>query len=303
MTNERIGFIGVGLMGHGMAKNILAKGFALTVMANRNRAPVEDLLAKGATEAKTAAEVAQASDIVFLCVSDTPTVENIVFGPGGLKAGAHKGLVIVDCSTADPNSTQKIIDDLRPLGVTFCDAPLGGTPVQAEEGQLFAMVGCDDDATFARIRPAIAAWAGRIEHLGPATTGHKLKLLNNFISMGYGALYAEALALSRKIGVPVETFYKVITGGRMDNGFFQTFMGYAHGGNREAHKFAIRNALKDVRYVENLANAAFVANPVGSAVKNSYQLAVAQGKGDDYVPLLVEVIAKQNGLTRYHGKD
>ena len=300
MTKQRIGFIGVGFMGHGMAKNLVEKGFPLTVMGNRNRAPVENLLAKGAKEAKTPAEVAAASDIVFLCVSDSPTVESLVYGPNGLMAGAHKGMVLVDCSTSDPTSTLKIIEDMRALGVTVCDAPLGGTPIQAEEGKLFAMVGCDDDATFARIKPAIAAWAGRIEHLGPATTGHKLKLLNNFIAQGYGAIYAEAFALCAKAGIPATTLYNVINTGRMDCGYFQTFSAYAAKGQRDSHKFSLRNALKDLRYVENMANAAVVSNPVGNAVKNTYALAVAQGKGDEFVPLVVDVIAAQNGLPPYH---
>jgi len=300
MTKERIGFIGVGLMGHGMAKNILAAGFPLTIMGNRNRAPVESLVASGAREAKTPKEVAEASDIVFLCVSDSPTVEAIVYGENGLKAGAHKGLVIVDSSTADPTSTARIIEDLRPLGVTVCDAPLGGTPVQAEEGKLFAMVGCDDDATFARIRPVIEAWAGRIEHFGPATTGHKIKLINNFIAQGYGAVYAEAFALAEKSGIAARTIYNVINGGRMDCGYFQTFSAYAAKGELESHRFSIRNALKDLRYVENMANAAVVSNPIGNAVKNTYALAVAQGEGETYVPLVADTIAEQNGLPRYH---
>lgn len=301
MTKERIGFIGVGLMGHGMAKNLVEKGFPLTIMGNRNRAPVDDLIQRGAKEAKNPAEVAKNSDIVFLCVSDSPTVEAICLSDGGLKDGAHKGMVIVDCSTADPTSTLALHEAFRKAGVTFCDAPLGGTPVQAEEGKLLAMVGADD-ATFTRIRPAVEAWAGRVEHLGEVSTGHKLKLLNNFIAQGYGAVYAEAFALGRKAGVPAETLYKVINGGRMDCGYFQTFSAYAAKGERESHKFSIKNALKDLRYVENMANAAVVSNPVGNAVKNTYALAAAQGQGETYVPLVVDTIAAQNGLPPYHKK-
>lgn len=299
MSKERIGFIGVGYMGHGMASNLVDKGFALTIMGNRNREPVEDLIRRGAKEVKTAADVAAASDIVFLCVTDSRTVEAICRSRGGLKDGAHKGMVIVDCSTSDPMSTLALHEEFAKLGVMFCDAPLGGTPAQAVEGKLFAMVGADD-ATFARIRPAIQAWAGRVEHLGPVTTGHKLKLLNNFIAQGYGAIYAEAFALGTKAGVPPETLCKVISGGRMDCGYFQTFSAYARDGQRDSHKFSISNALKDLRYVEALANAAVVSNPVGNAVKNTYALAVAQGKGDTFVPLVVDVIANQNGLPDYH---
>ena len=125
-----------------------------------------------------------------------------------------------------------------------------------------------------------------------------MKLLNNFISLGYAALYAEALALSRKVGIPVATFDSVIRGGRMDCGFYQTFMGYALEGNREAHRFTLTNAFKDLRYVESMANAATVTTTMASATKNSFSVAMAQGGTgpDDYVPHLTDFIARANGV-------
>ena len=294
-AKDRIGFIGVGLMGHGMAKNLLAKGFPLTIMGNSNRIPVDALVAKGAVEAKTPADLARASDIIFLCVTDSTVVERLVRGENGIKSAAHKGLVIVDTSTANPVSTQELADELRPLGVTFCDAPLNGTPAQAETGQLGAMVGADD-ATLARIRPSIEAWAGRIAHVGGVGAGHQMKLLNNFLAMGYGALYAEALALAGKVGITPQTFDSVLRGSRMDCGFYQTFFQYVLDGNRDAHKFTLANALKDMRYLESMAGAAKLSNPVGNAVKNSYAIAVAQGREQEYVPMLSDAIAELNGI-------
>jgi 3-hydroxyisobutyrate dehydrogenase-like beta-hydroxyacid dehydrogenase len=292
---SRIGFIGVGLMGHGMAKNIVEKGFPLTIMGNRNRAPVEALVAKGAVEVKTPAEVARASDIVFLCVTDSGVVERLVRGAEGLKAGGHAGLVIVDTSTANPVSTQELAAELAPQGITICDAPLNGTPAQAELGQLGAMIGADE-ATLAKIRPAVEAWAGRIAHVGPVGAGHQMKLINNFIAMGYGAIYAEALALGRKVGISPQTIDSVIRGSRMDCGFYQTFFKYVLERDRDAHKFTLDNALKDLRYVEAMADAARMANPVGNAVKNSYAIAVAQGRGQDYVPMVSDAIGELNGV-------
>lgn len=291
----RIGFIGVGLMGHGMAKNLVEKGFPLTIMGNRNRAPVDALKAKGAVEVKTAAEVARASDIVFLCVTDSGVVERLVRGPDGLKAGAGKGMIIVDTSTANPVSTQELAAELAAVGVTLCDAPLGGTPAQAELGQLSAMVG-SDDATLASIRPAVEAWAVKVMHVGPVGSGHQMKLINNFLAMGYGALYAEALALGQKVGISPQTIDSVIRGSRMDCGFYQTFFSYVLDRNRDAHKFTIDNALKDMRYVEAMADAARLSNPVGNAVKNSYAIAAAQGRGQEYVPMVSDAIAELNGV-------
>ncbi len=294
-AKDRIGFIGVGYMGHGMAKNLLEKGFPLTIMGNRNRTPVDALVAKGAVEVKTPAEVARASDIIFLCVTDSSVVEKLIRGADGIKAGAQKGLVIVDTSTANPVSTQELAAELAPLGITLCDSPLNGTPAQAETGELGAMIGADA-ATLARITPAVEAWATRIRHVGDVGAGHQMKLLNNFLAMGYGAIYAEALALARKSGITPKVFDSVIRGSRMDCGFYQTFFKYVLEGDRNAHIFSLNNALKDMRYLESMADAAKLSNPVGNAVKNSYAIAVSQGRGEEYVPMVSDAIAELNGL-------
>ncbi|MEL7345142.1 MAG: NAD(P)-dependent oxidoreductase [Pseudomonadota bacterium] len=291
---EKIGFIGAGLMGHGMAASLLKAGYAVTVIANRNRAPIEDLVSKGATEASSLGALAAASSVIHICAPGSPQVEAIV---EGLFEGLAEGSVIVDCSTSDPNSTLALADKLRAKGVTLVDAPLGGTPVQAEAGALQAMVGADD-ATFERLKPVLEAWAAKIVHIGPTGAGHKIKLINNFLSLGYASLYAEAITLARMVGLTVEDFDSVIRGSRMDCGFYQTFMGYALEGNRESHKFTISNALKDLTYIEGMAAAAGMANPVGNAAKNSFAMAKATG-GDgpeDYMPHLVDYVAQRNGL-------
>ncbi|MCC6248188.1 MAG: NAD(P)-binding domain-containing protein [Rubrivivax sp.] len=124
----KIGFIGAsGLMGHGMAKNLLAKGHALELTVHRNRERVADLQAAGATEAKSAAELAKTSEIVFLCATGSPQVEAAVLGDNGLLAGASKGLLIVDCSTSEPDSTARLRERCAAAGVSFVDAPLSRT--------------------------------------------------------------------------------------------------------------------------------------------------------------------------------
>lgn len=295
-TKEAVGFIGVGLMGQGMARNLLDKGFPLTVMGHRNRKPVEELVAAGAAEAKTPKELAERATIIFLCVTGSAQVEAVVNGPDGIVAGARPGTVIVDCSTSDPGSTVKLAAELEAKGLHLCDAPLGGTPAQAALGQLSAMVGAAPEV-FQRIKPACEAWAQKVVHLGPVGDGHKMKLLNNFLSMGYAAIYSEALTLAQKIGITPQTFNSVVAGSRMDCGFYQTFMKYVLERDRDAHKFTLVNALKDVRYLEGVANAAGIANPIGNAVKNSYASAVANGRAEDYVPMLSDWIASQNGVS------
>jgi 3-hydroxyisobutyrate dehydrogenase-like beta-hydroxyacid dehydrogenase len=296
-ATESIGFIGVGLMGHGIAKNIVEKGYPLTVMGHRNRAPIEDLVGRGAVEAQSPREVAARSSIVFICVTGSAQVEAIIRGPEGLKQGLEKGSVVVDCSTSDPTSTAALAEELAAMGVDLVDAPLGRTPKEAWEGTLDTMVGATD-AVFGRIKPVLDTWAGRVVHIGGPGDGHRMKLLNNFVSLGYGALYAEALALAQKVGITPERFDSVIRGGRMDCGFYQTFMGYTIEGNRYAHRFTLTNALKDLKYLESMANAAGVVNPVGDAVRNSFATAVAGGANgaEDFVPMLPVHIGRINGV-------
>ena len=129
--SQRIGYIGVGLMGHGAAKNILLKGYPLTIMGHRRRDSVEDLLGRGAREAKSVADLVRSSDVVFLCLPSSVEVEQLVYGEGGLLESAAKGTIVVDSTTADPRSTQRIGADLAKRSIRMADAPVGRTPREA----------------------------------------------------------------------------------------------------------------------------------------------------------------------------
>jgi 3-hydroxyisobutyrate dehydrogenase-like beta-hydroxyacid dehydrogenase len=290
-----IGFIGVGLMGHGMAKNIVTKGYPLVIMGHRNREPVEHLVSLGAKEAKTAREVAAACDIVHLCVTGSTQVEALVRGPDGLLAGAKPGMIIIDCSTSNPVSTLALAAEAQARGVHFADAPLSRTPKEAEAGTLDTMVGADPE-TFARIEPVLRCWAGLVVHLGPVSLGHKMKLVGNFVAMGYAALYSEALAISRKAGLSIEQFHSVIGSGRMRSPFYDTFMQWSLAGDENAHRFTISNAHKDMRYLASMANELGVVNPIQAQVKNSFAAMEAAGKGEKFVPMLADFVAALNAL-------
>jgi 3-hydroxyisobutyrate dehydrogenase-like beta-hydroxyacid dehydrogenase len=178
--------------------------------------------------------------------------------------------------------------------MTLVDAPLSRTPKEAEEGTLDTMVGCDD-ATFAIIEPVLRCWAGNVVHLGALGSGHTMKLVNNFVAMGYAALYSEALAIARKAGLTVEQFHSVIGSGRMRCGFYDTFIQYSLG-QPNAHAFTISNAHKDMRYLASLATELGAVNPMQSAVKNSFAAMDAADEGARFVPMLADFVARQNGL-------
>ena len=217
MTKPAIGMIGVGLMGHGIAKNIVEAGYPLTVVAHQGREAADDLVARGTVEAISVRKLTEQSEIIHICVTGSTQVEELVKGPSGILEGLQPEAVVVDCSTSDPISTMALATEIEAAGGHMADAPLSRTPKEAWEGTLDAMVGASPES-FKRIKPVIECWAGVIVHLGEVGLGHKMKLINNFIAMGYGALYAEAVALARKSGLTPEQVDNVIRPGRMSNG-------------------------------------------------------------------------------------
>jgi 3-hydroxyisobutyrate dehydrogenase-like beta-hydroxyacid dehydrogenase len=295
MSLPVIGFAGVGLMGHGMAKNLVTKGYSLVVLGHRNREPVDHLLSLGAREVANARELAAACDIVHLCVTGSPQVEALVRGPDGIAAGGRPGLIVIDCSTSNPVSTLTLGAELEARGIELVDAPLSRTPKEAEAGTLDTMVGASAE-TFARIEPVLRCWAGNVVHLGPLGLGHKMKLINNFVAMGYAALFAEALAIARKAGLTIEQFHAVVGSGRMRSPFYDTFMKWSLEGDPNAHQFSISNAHKDMRYLASMANEVGAVNPLQAAVKNSFAAMEAAGDGARFVPMLADFIAELNGL-------
>ena len=291
---RRIGFIGAGLMGHGMAKNIVEKGYPLCVLGHRNRAPIEDLLARGATEAEGPAALARGSEIVILCVPSSAEVESCVLGDEGILAGAHENLIVVDCTTAEPTSTARIAAALAARNVRFADAPLTRSPKDAEAGRLNVLVGADE-ATLAAIRPVLETFAENIFHIGPVGGGHKLKLINNFLSQGVAALIAEAVTTATKAGVDLATLFEVVSAGGANSAVFQRFMPWVLG-RESGMVFKLKNGQKDVRYYTHLAEAVGSTAFLGEAVHQIYTLAAAQGEGESYVPALARALSKVNDV-------
>ena len=294
MAKERIGYIGVGLMGHGAAKNILQKGYPLTIMGHRNRAPVDDLVALGAREAKTAADVARASDVLFLCLPSTVEVEHTIYGAGGVLEGAAKDLIVVDSTTADPRSTQRIGTDLAKRGMRMADSPLGRTPKESEAGKLSTFVGGDPD-TVRQLKPIIECYADTIIDAGPLGSGHTLKLINNFIAIGTSGVIAEALATAAKLGVDMRKLYDVVSAGGANSRMFQMIMPWVLEGDDSHLKGPLRIAGKDMRYYSKLAESAPATAFIAQAVNQTYQLANIQGHSDRFIPVLPGILAELNG--------
>ena len=287
MNKPRVGFAGVGMMGHGMAKNLVIKGFPTTVLGHRKRAPVEDLVSKGAAEGRHPADLASRSDIVLLCVTGSPQVEEIVYGPNGLLSAARQGLIVVDCSTSEPVSTAKIHADFAAKNVPFVDAPLARTPKEAEEGRLNVMVGAEPNV-YAEIEPVLRAFAENIFHVGGPGAGHKFKLINNFFAMGQAALIAEALVAAAKAGLDIETLFKVVSVGAPNSGIFQMIVSSVLSGTYDGLQFGLDLARKDVRYYTHLTESLGVPSMLGAAVHQAFIQASAMGYGSEMVASLVK---------------
>ena len=294
--SERVGFAGTGLMGRGMAKNILAAGYPLAVVAHRSRAPIEELVQRGATELPSYRQLAAESDLVLVCVTGTPEVESIIHGSGGLLEGAHAGLIVVDCSTSEPASSARIAAALAERGASFVDAPLARTPVEAEAGRLNVMVGASQ-ADFARVQPVLAACCENIFHMGPAGAGHKTKLIYNLITMGYAALISEALCACAATGVDLRRFAELVSAGGANSGIFQLIVPKAiEHGDCSGLNFSLANAEKDLRYYNRMADAVPLSGMLGRAVQHALIQGLNLGYADGLVGDLLHVQEKLNGV-------
>jgi 3-hydroxyisobutyrate dehydrogenase-like beta-hydroxyacid dehydrogenase len=293
--NKTIGFIGLGMMGHGIAKNLLAKGFGVRFKVHHQRANLQDLLDAGAVEVSTRAELVRGADIVMLCVTGTPQVEDNVYGDDGLLAAARDGLIVVDHSTAEPASSARIRADFAARGVRYIDAPLARTPKEAEEGRLNTMVGAEP-ADFELLKPVFAAYCENIIHVGPPGHGHVLKLINNMLAMTAAAAIAEAMATAAKAGLSLQKLFDVISAGGVNSGIFQMMVGGMLKGDLAGLKFSIGNAQKDLRYYTHLTEMLPTTSFIAEAAHQSFVQATNLGHGDAFIASLLKVQEQINNV-------
>ncbi|MDO8767796.1 MAG: NAD(P)-dependent oxidoreductase [Burkholderiaceae bacterium] len=289
LTQERprIGLIGLGLMGHGIGRNLLKGGYSLTVIGNVNRKPIESLVGLGAVEAPSLAALTLASDIIILCVTGSPQVESLMYGADGILANGRSGQIVIDCSTSEPSSSDRINADLRDAGITFVDAPLGRTPVEAEAGTLNTMVGATPEV-LELIRPVLQAFCENIIHVGSVLSAQKLKLINNFAIVGTVALITEALRTCDQVGIDRSALYSLMSKGPLKSTLLQMTAEEILKNNFEGMKFSIRNAQKDISYFNNMVAHGPEAASLSSGLSHVLALAVEQGLGDKYLPSLVK---------------
>jgi len=287
MSTAKIGFIGLGLMGAAMVGRLQDKGYALTVLGNRNRTGVDAALARGAAEAASARAVAEASDVVMLCMGTSDQVESRMRGPDGVIAGLSAGKVVIDFGTSLPASTRTLGVEVAATGAAYLDAPLGRTPMHAKDG-LLNIMGAGDSAAYERVKPILDDLGENVFHLGPLGTGHTIKLINNFFAQCVANGMAEAFAMADKTGVERQALYDVVSAGPLKSGMMDFIKAYAIDGNPEMLAFSIKNALKDVGYYRQMATDAGAPSLMAESAFGALHAADAAGRGEDLVPQMVD---------------
>lgn len=290
-----VGIIGIGLMGHGIARNVLARGgFAVSFLDHPGNQSVDEITRLGGRACATAAMVAAESDVVILCVTGSPQVETIVTGPDGLVAGLKPGSVVVDCSTALPASTLRMAKAVGDVGADYLDAPMTRTAKHAHEGTLNLLVG-GEAAVLEKIRPVLDSFTESVSHVGSLGHGHKLKLLHNYVSIGFMTLLAEAAAQSADAGVDPQILVDVLAAGGGAGVALDRLAPYILQGDREGLPFFVENAQKDIDYYRDMATASGAQNAIADGVAKAIAAAVDAGEGQAYVPELVRIFRGAQG--------
>jgi 3-hydroxyisobutyrate dehydrogenase-like beta-hydroxyacid dehydrogenase len=279
----RIGFVGAGIMGHGMAGNLLGKGFDLTIIAHRNREPVDDLVGRGAIEVETLAALAERSDIIILCVTNSKVVDAVI---DELKPNLRAGQIIVDCSTNEPESSRRIAKVLAALNVGFAEAPLTGGIKQAADGELGALVGADREV-FDQTRPVLETFCKTVEYFGLPGTGQTAKLINNYMVLGIAGLVIEAFKQADTAGVNWKKLYDVAICGSGDSGVLRRMIGSAIENDFKGYVFDVRGAHKDLTYYSNLSEQLGDVSPLTQAVTTIFEQAENAGHGDRMISELL----------------
>lgn len=292
MSDKKIGLIGVGLMGHGIATNIVRHGHSLAVLEHAGNQPLDALKAAGVRTFGSAQALAAGVDVLLLCVTGSPQVEAVLLGDGGVLQGLRRGAIVIDCSTAIPSSTERLADEVAEAGGRFMDAAMTRTPKEAAEGRLNLLVGAET-ALFDECRPLLACFAENITHCGPVGSGHRMKLLHNYVSLGSVALIAEAAACAQRAGVAAEVFIDVLAKGGGGGTALERLRPFLLSQDPSGLRFSMANAFKDLGYYTTMARDSGAANTIAEGVRQTLATAVEEGDPQALLPQLVAWLAQQ----------
>ncbi len=293
---DMIGFVGLGRMGRPMASNLCRKGFRL-VVHDVNRDAVDELASLQARPADSAGEVAAQSDVIVTMLPNSAIVEQVVAGTGGVLENAKPGSAIMDMSTIDPLVTDALAQKAAAKGIGYVDAPVGRLAVHADRGESLFMVG-GSDADFARVKPLLEGMGSTIHHCGPVGSGMRTKLVNNYLAVSLCQMNAEALALSQRFGLTLETTLDVLYGTTAVNGQLKVNWPNKVLIDDTEPGFTIDLAHKDLSLIVDAANAAKVPMPLAAAAREAFSAARAGGFGGRDFSAMVDALCHQAGIEK-----
>lgn len=293
MSGERVGFLGLGTMGAAMAANLARAGFAVTAW-NRSPGRASELDDLGVARASTAAAVATACDVVVVCVSDTPDVEAVLFGPDGLASGARAGQLVVDCSTISPSETRGFGARLAAIGVDLVDAPVSGGSEGAQKGTLTIFCG-GEAPPVERARPVLAAMGKTITHVGPLGSGQAVKAVNQVILAGTYVGVAEGIVLALKSGLDVTQVVEALGGGAAQSWVLANRSGRMLA-NDYPLGFKVALHRKDLAIALALAAEMGADLPVAALAAEFEDRLIADGHAEDDMSALARIIRARSGL-------
>jgi len=288
----KIGFIGLGVMGKPMARNLLAAGYPLTVW-NRTRSKMKELLELGAKEANSPKDVAENSDIVITMVADSPDVEQVVLGPSGVIEGAKEGLILIDMSTISPDVTRNIAKKLSDKGVKMLDAPVSGGDIGAEKGTLSIMIGGPEE-TYEECLPIFEVLGKKITYMGLNGMGQSTKLCNQVICVLNIQAVCEGLTLGAKAGLDLEKLLQVVTAGAAGSWMLSN-LGPKMVKRDFEPGFRIRHQQKDLRLALSAAARLNLPLPAAALVHQIFRIAENEGLSEKGTQALIAAMEKIAG--------
>ena len=291
--SERVGFIGLGIMGRGMANNLLKAGFSIRLW-NRTASRMEPLVAAGAEAGSSPADVAAHSDIIITCVSDTPDVEAVILGENGVIHGASAGALVIDCSTISPKVTRDIAAKLNEKGVHLLDAPISGGSEGAAKGTLSIMIG-GEAAQVERAMPVLQAMGKTITHVGEQGAGQMVKLVNQILVVGHALAMSEALLFAQAGGLDLRKTLDAVKGGAAGSWML------SNRGPQILERdwrpgFMIKLQQKDLRLVLEAADQLGIPLPATSLIFNMYRPLEAQGLSEEGNHALIKALERLAGI-------
>ena len=286
--------IGVGLMGHGIAKNILKAGcYRLSFLHHVGNQPVEDLLDAGAIQAEGLEQICPDADLILICVTGSPEIEMVLFSERGVFYHARPGQIVLDCSTSLPEKSRNFAQRLAEKHIRYIDAAMTRTPKEAEQGKLNLILG-GEKADIDEVMELLRCFADRIITAGPVGAGHGLKLIHNYVSLGYAAILSEAAAAARSEGIDTDTMIDVLEAGGGKSVVLDRFRPYLQGGDTSGLRFSLANAAKDIDYF-------IIANQpshLASALHALFRDTAADIGGSESILKLIDKLAARNAEQR-----